>query len=286
MGGDRLDYHGRDVWTDLATTLGRTYVPEPSRHSGHVTCGPEWSWRFALRDFDLWLVCKGRGRGAIGDQSVTVSPGTLLVLRPGDTGWMVQDPDDRLTVTFAHFALVAPATGLSVDLPADRLPSRHVPLTDFRAVHEPLLTVVRLMERTGPLALLEARLVFAHLLLTIVRQDAVAAGLAPEIIDPRVRSVMRFVRERPAERPTIQEAAEVARISPTHLRRLFAREIGVSFRSYVLRSRMEQARAMLRESSMSVGEIARALGYVDVALFSRQVRAYFGMPPTDLRQAR
>ncbi|MEQ7128485.1 AraC family transcriptional regulator [Actinopolymorpha sp. B11F2] len=284
--GDRLDYRGRDVWTELAASLGRTYVPEPSRHCGHVRCGPEWSWRFSLQDFDLWLVCKGRGRGAIGDQPVTVSPGTLLVLRPGDTGWMVQDPDDRLTVTFAHFALVAPATGVPVDLPADRLPSRHLRLTDFRAVHEPLLSVVRLMERAGPLALLEARLVFAHLLLTIVCQDAVAAGLAPEIVDPRVQTVMRFVRERPAERPTIQAAAAVARVSPTHLRRLFAREVGMSFRSYVLRSRMEQARSMLCESAMSVSEIARALGYVDVALFSRQVRAYFGMTPSDLRQAR
>jgi AraC-like DNA-binding protein len=286
MDDARLDYRSRDVWSELATTLGRTYTPEPSRHCGHVMCGPEWSWRFSLQDFDLWLVCKGRGRGAIGDRPVTLTPGTLLVLRPGDTGWMVQDPDDRLTVTFAHFSLVAPATGLPVDLPADRLPSRHLQLTDFRAVHEPLLTVVRLMERTGPLALLEARLAFAQLFLTIVCQDAVASGLAREIIDPRVRSVMRFVRERPSERPTIQDAAEVARISPTHLRRLFARELGLSFRSYVLRSRMEQARAMLCESSLSVGEIARALGYADVALFSRQVRAYFGMPPTDLRQAR
>jgi AraC-like DNA-binding protein len=284
--GDRLDYRGQSVWTEFAATLGRTYTPEPSHHAGEVRCGPEWSWRFSLQDFDLWLVSKGRGRGAIGDQPVTVSPGSLLVLRPGDTGWMVQDPHDRLTVTYAHFALVAPATGQRVDLPADRLPSRHLRLADFRAVQEPLLTVVRLTECAGPLALLEARLVLAHLLLTIVRQDAVAAGLAPEIIDPRVQSAMRFVRDRPAERPTISDAAAVVRLSPAHLRRLFARELGMSFRSYQLRSRMEQARAMLRESTMSVGEIARALGYVDVALFSRQVRAYFGMPPTDLRSAR
>jgi AraC-like DNA-binding protein len=284
--GDRLDYRGRDVWTEFATSLGRIYTPEPSRHCGHVMCGPEWSWRFSLQDFDLWLVCKGRGWGVINGQPVTVSPGTLLVLRPGDTGWMKQDPEDRLTVTFAHFALVAPATGQLVDLPADRLPSRHLQLADFRAVHEPLLTVVRLSERAGPLALLEARLVFAQLLFTIVCQDAVAAGLAPNSIDPRVQKVMRFVRERPAERPGIQTAAAVARVSPTHLRRLFAREIGMSFRSYVLRSRMEQARSMLCESTMTVGEVARALGYVDVALFSRQVRAYFGMSPSDLRQAR
>lgn len=284
--GDGLDYRRRDVWTELAASLGRTYAPEPSRSAGHVTCGPEWSWRFSLADFDLWLVSKGHGRGAVGDQPVSVGPGALLVLRPGDQGWMTHDPDDPLTVTFAHFSLVAPATGHPVVLPADRLPSRHIRLTDFRAVYEPLLNVVRLMERAGPLALLEARLLLTHLLLTIVRQDAIAAGAAPDIIDVRVQEVMRYVRQRPAERPTIHAAAAVAKVSPAHLRRLFARELGMSFRSYVLRSRMEQARSLLRESTMSVSEVARALGYVDQAFFSRQVRSYFGMSPSELRQAR
>ena len=285
MGG-RLDYRRPGVWTEFAGTLGRTFTPEPSPHAGHVRCGPDWSWRFAHHDYDLWLVSHGRGRGAIGDQPFVVTPGTLLVLRPGDTGWITQDPDDRLTVTYAHFDFVVPGTQVPTTVPADRLPSRHIQLHDFRAVHDPLLHVVRLLEQAEPLAGLEARLILAQVLVTIVRQDAAASGLAPTSVDARVEKVMRYVRDRPSERPGIDVVAALAGVSPSHLRRLFARELGMSYRTFVLRSRMDKARSILQESTLSVGEIARSLGYPDVVLFSRQVRSYYGMSPSELRQAR
>ncbi len=282
----RLDYRRPEVWTELAADLGRTFVPVPSRNAGHVRCGPDWSWRFAHYDYDLWLVCEGQGRGTIAGQAFTVAPGTLLVMRPGDTGWITQDPADRLTVTYAHFDFVAPDTWEPASVPSDRLPSRHIRLHDFRSVHDPLLDVVRLLEQAEPLAALEARLILAQVFLTVVRQDAAAAGLAPSSVDTRVEKVMRYVRERPSERPGIAAAAAVAGVSPSHLRRLFGRELGMSFRTFVLRSRMDKARSVLQESTLSVGEIARSLGYPDVVLFSRQVRAYYGMSPSELRQAR
>lgn len=139
------------------------------------------------------------------------------------------------------------------------------------------------MSITTGFADLQARLLFTQVLLEIYRQDAVAFGAGPRILDPRVQEVMAHVRSRLAERPSIAEVATLVRLSPSHLRRLFARELGISYRSFVVRSRMERARLLLRESTMSVSEVARALGYPDVVLFSRQFRHHHGIPPTRMR---
>jgi len=281
--GERVDYADPLVWSRLAVGLQRAHEPFPTGDCGQVRCGPTWSWRFDLADYDLWLVTRGRGRGLIGSDHVEVRRGTLLVLRPGDTGSLVHDPDDPLTVTYAHFAFRRPGTSELVDVAPEWLPSRHIVLGDLRAVHEPLLDLVRLLEQRDDFAAGQARLVLHQVWLQILQQDAEAHGHGRRTVDPRVQAVMRYVRERPSERPTARAAAEVARVSPASLRRLFARELGMSLRTFVLRSRMERARALLSGSTMSVAEIARALGYTDVALFSRQVRGHFGMPPRELR---
>lgn len=280
----RIDYRNEKVWTELAHALGRSFEPSPGVSFGNVRCGPDWTWRFHQHDYDMWLVTAGRGRGYVEDAYVELAPGTLLLLRPGDIGSLSHDPSDPLSVTYTHFSFVVPGTSTPVDVAEHWLPSRYLRLGDLRAIHDPLLAVVRLLEQDEPLAALEARLVLARLLIMIYRQDAEAVGLAPKTIDPRVHAVMRHVRDRPGERPSLAEAAAVAQISPTYLRRLFRQETGISYRAFMVRSRMEKARTLLHESTMSVGEIARVLGYHDVVLFSRQVRQHFGMPASELRR--
>lgn len=280
----RIDYRNEKVWSELAHVLSRCFEPCPGSSFGNVRCGPDWSWRFRHHDYDMWLVTAGRGRGYVGDTYVDLAPGTMLLLRPGDIGSLGHDPTDPLSVTYTHFNFVEPGTSTPVDVAEHWLPSRHLRLGDLRAIHDPLLSVVRLLEQDEPLAALEARLVLARLLITIYRQDAEAVGLAPKTIDPRVHAVMRHVRDRPGERPSLAEAAEIAKVSPTYLRRLFRQEAGISYRTFMVRSRMEKARTLLHESTMSVGEIARVLGYQDVVLFSRQVRQHFGMSASELRR--
>lgn len=280
-----MDYRQPGVWDGLADALETSFSPEPRPVFGHVTCEPGWSWRFSMRDYDLWLVSGGRGTVFVGDQRIAVSAGSLLVLRPGDTGWGVQDPNNRLTVTYLHFDMVRPGSrSETVRVPGPRLPSRYLRMRDAHAIHEPLLSVVRFAEQGDRLSSLQARLMLTRVLVEIYRQDAETAGHGPRHRDPRVQEVMRYVRSRPAERPSLEEVATLAQVSPSHLRRLFARELGTSYRSFVVQSRMERARFLLQESLMSVGEVARALGYSDAVLFSHQFRRRYGFPPSRVRR--
>lgn len=275
-----MDYRRQGVWDELADALETAFTPVPRGIYGHVECEPGWTWRFTMPEYDLWLVSAGHGTVVVSGQRIVVGPGSLLILRPGDVGFGTQDPDARLTVTYSHFGFVRPGMSEPVDVPDRWLPARHIQLEDLRAIHEPLLNVVRLRDLDDRFAAFRARVQLAQLLADAYRQDAIANGMGPRRIDPRVQEVMRHVRAHPSERPSLSEAAALAHVSPSHLRRLFAREVGISFRAFVLRSRMERARFLLGQSSMSVGEVSRALGYVDVALFSHQFRRHFGISPS------
>ncbi|MET0422736.1 MAG: AraC family transcriptional regulator [Actinoplanes sp.] len=257
---------------DLVARLGR-HPPQPTAECGRVECEPDWSWQPTLRDHDAWLVVRGRGHAVLPDGEAELRTGSLVLLRPGDTGRFRQDPLSRLTVLYCHFTLDEPA-GLA----------RHRQLLHVAPVADLMTRLVRLNRDPHPLRRLDAVAVLLMLLAEIHRQDSQAGGEDTEMIDPRLQEVLDFVHANPGRRPSLDEAASIAGLAPPTLSRLFTRQLGLSFRQYVLQARLERARQLLSETTMTIGQIARALGYPDVFLFSRQFSRQFGAPPSSLRQ--
>ena len=105
-------------------------------------------------------------------------------------------------------------------------------------------------------------------------------------MEPRVRVVLRILDEQDASsRWGLSDAATLLGLSPEHLQRLFKREVGVPFRQYLRRSRIEAAAEMLKSNASSIKEIALALGYADVSNFHRDFRQVFGVSPRQWRLA-
>jgi AraC-like DNA-binding protein len=67
------------------------------------------------------------------------------------------------------------------------------------------------------------------------------------------------------------------------LRRRFKQLTGQSISQYVLRLRLERARELLARTSMSVSEVAHAVGFVDPYYFSRLFHLKEGLSPTAYR---
>jgi AraC-like DNA-binding protein len=260
--------------TDLDELVDRLarHPPRPLPECGRVECEPGWSWQPTMPDHDAWLVVHGRGHAWLPDGEADLQAGSLVLLRPGDTGRFQQDPLARLTVIYCHFAL-----------DVDVSPPRHRRLRHVAPVADLMGRLVRLNRDPHPLRRLDAAAVLLMLLAEVYRQDAQALGEDTEMIDPRVQEVLEYIHASPGRRPSLDEAAGVAGLSPITLSRLFTRQLGVSFRQYVLQARLERARELLGETTMTVGQIARALGYPDVFLFSRQFSRHFGAPPSSLR---
>jgi AraC-like DNA-binding protein len=67
------------------------------------------------------------------------------------------------------------------------------------------------------------------------------------------------------------------------LRRRFVAEVGMSWRSYLLQARLVRAAALLSESSLTVLEIATAVGFDSGSAFSRAFARHAGSSPREYR---
>ena len=276
-----IDYTQPGVWDWLAALLDTALDLRPTSNCGRVQCEPGWHWRPRLLDYDLWLAVKGRGTMRIHDQSYPILPGTLFVLRPGDSGWASQSLDDRLTVVYIHVDIVA-HSGTRL---GDRawMPSRCIPFEDSTSIDLLLTRAVRLLEARQPLAAVEASFILRQALIGIYQQDAFNQGVTTARRDRRVEQVIAHLRSRPDQRVGLADAAAMANLAPGYFSRLFTQATGMSFRAFALQVRLERAYTLLDETTMSIGQIAQALGYEDVFLFSRQFKQQYGHSP---RQAR
>lgn len=84
----------------------------------------------------------------------------------------------------------------------------------------------------------------------------------------------------PLDRKTM---AAFAGISPRHLDRLFSERLNTSFLGHYHRLRLDYARNLLRQSALSVTEIAIASGFASASHFARRYKARFGVSPSEER---
>lgn len=96
---------------------------------------------------------------------------------------------------------------------------------------------------------------------------------------PAYRRVRAFVEENLGEHISLDALAAVAGVSRFHFARQFRRRTGMSPMEFVLRSRVERSKAMLRAGKANVGEVASALGFADQSHFTRTFRRFVGTTP-------
>lgn len=96
----------------------------------------------------------------------------------------------------------------------------------------------------------------------------------------RALESMEGALEEPLSRTRI---AQIAGVSERQLDRLFLAQVGTGLSAYYLKLRLERARQLVLQSSLSLTEIAVACGFNSASTFSKSYRAEFGEPPRNER---
>lgn len=248
---------------------------------GRVRCEPGWNlgrdWCRRLADFDLWFVWAGRGNMETTDGPLELYPGVCLWMRPGRRYEAEQDPQDRLGVNYIHFR---PANGRALTPPWEVLHGRSVAYVDQ--------VMRRIIEATGEPAASRAATLLGVLLDDLTEEHAAAGRRSGRGIarhhEEVVQRAITLLREDAASARSVAELARRSGYSGDHFARVFARVTGQTPRDYVIGLRMERARQLLAESSLSVSEVAATLGFADLFFFSRQFRRKVGCSPREFRR--
>ena len=101
-----------------------------------------------------------------------------------------------------------------------------------------------------------------------------------------VEVVANLVVQKPNLPYTVSSLAATARITPNHFSSLFHHWMGQSFLDFLHAARINAAKEMLHDLSLSISEVAYRVGYEDANYFSRRFRQATGMIPRQWRNTR
>lgn len=96
--------------------------------------------------------------------------------------------------------------------------------------------------------------------------------------------VLRMIHEQQETDLTLEACAARLHFHPSHVKRVFRRDVGVSFSEYVSTHRLQTAKKWLTHSTMKISEIAERLQYNNAQNFIRYFRKMEGMTPGQYRE--
>jgi AraC-like DNA-binding protein len=114
-------------------------------------------------------------------------------------------------------------------------------------------------------------------------RPAAPGRITPSLLRRLLRAKDRMDAH-PQEAWPVQRLAQVSRVSAAHFARSFKDAFGIPPHRYLLSRRLERATALLRETDLSVTEIAFMTGWQSVGTFGRTFRDVTGRSPSGSRQ--
>ncbi|WP_353808521.1 helix-turn-helix domain-containing protein [Agromyces sp. SYSU T00194] len=221
------------------------------------------------------LCVAGAGVVRMGAETYSLAPGASIVIpahRPHEYQASGVDP---WTIWWLHVrgTDAAELTGpiLSASQPVIRLKS----LDRVVALFDELVSLLE--RRLSPAQMLAASGVAWNLLTRIAADSVLPADGSP------LERAMRYLEARVDGNIQVAELAAIVGMSPSHLSALFRQATGGGPGAFHTSLKMARARSLLDTTSLTVTEIAAAVGYVDPLYFSRHFRRVHGVNPTTYR---
>ncbi|MBE1444961.1 response regulator transcription factor [Paenibacillus sp. OAS669] len=94
--------------------------------------------------------------------------------------------------------------------------------------------------------------------------------------------MIHYAHSRYAEDINLEDLSKQLYLSRNYLNQIFKKATGETFTNYVIRVRMEKARALLIEGKLMIYEISEKVGYKNVPYFSSIFKKYYGMNPSEV----
>ncbi len=267
--------------------------------------------------YELYCFLRGQGYYTVEGHDYPLSPGSILMMRDGETHKLHISPArayERIALHFSPAALPSAGTAAEFLLAPFRARplgqfNRLSPAPETERIRDMLLRITAGSTADGVLPdgnepdspapdggmPADARRVMIRAYLPAIlfeitqtagpwRTDIQPAGDVPQPEDGRARSlpggIIEFINRDPAAVTGVDVLEEKFGYSRSYLNRTFRQSTGVSVWEYVILKRLTRARAAIRGGT-AAAVAAREVGYSDYSSFYRQYRKRFGCTPEE-----
>lgn len=121
------------------------------------------------------------------------------------------------------------------------------------------------------------------------QEDAVAGNMEPAEHNAGsfiVKTALKYMEENYKQKITLADVAERTYVSQWHLSKLINGHTGKSFSELLNYIRIEEAKKLLSDPSLRIGDISEMVGFTDVAHFSKVFKKMEGISANEYRNNR
>ena len=115
------------------------------------------------------------------------------------------------------------------------------------------------------------------------REEEASSAVKSEAGSFIVKNAMAYINEHYKEKLTLSEVAEKTYVSQWHLSKLLNKHTEQSFSEILNTVRIEEAKKLLEDPSLRIGDIADEVGFLDMAHFSRVFKKICGISANEYR---
>jgi AraC-like DNA-binding protein/mannose-6-phosphate isomerase-like protein (cupin superfamily) len=266
-------------------------------HYRHKDYTPGWTWHERL---EVFLPLDGVTRMRMGEQEVELQPGEILI---------VDNLRLHMTVDFSGFesrvivvsflpefvySLGSPSHDYFFLLPFyfRRSDTPHVVRHNspyLAQMHHSIGDLLRCYFGRSIYYQAGCKAYLLNLLYLLAQQFRSAEVLRSELIHQqeraaRLRPVFEYVAQNFAEGLTLKKGASLANMSQPQFIKSFKRVAGMTLLNYVTHVRLSHAFRLLKESSLTIAEVAFQTGFSDQSHLDRRFKAAFGQVPSAVRK--
>ena len=251
--------------------------------------------------YEIFYLLSGKCRFLLKDTLYTLEKGDLVFIAPGELHHSLYYPGIVCDIVALYFKEEFLLPNLFSHLKASRssdeetvtgsLPLRSfmgsVPSLyqeEFQALLMRILSESKQIDEHSP-AFMTCHL--NELLLLLIRHS-VMSEKEPELVNAKDADIMNATKYiyRNYQKPlSLQEAADVAGLSPTYFSRKFKLLTGMGFKEYLNYIRLRHAAAALLNTSGSITEIALNYGFNDSNYFKDLFKKEYGKSPREYRKS-
>ena len=245
-------------------------------NTGMQKCESGHSWGPAVRDhFLIHYIISGKGTYECAGKSYSVKAGDLFLVFPNEVISYRADENDPWQYCWVGF------NGTEVQRMLNLTPFRHDNLVLSLPDQELCQRLIDIYEARGnkptdELNMIGRLYLFLGKMVELQGSDLQETDVTSDYIE----NALKFIQYNYSHSIDISSIAASIGISRSHLYRVFIKHMGISPNDYLTQYRINRACSLLRNSNLTISNIANSVGYDDPLYFSRVFKKVKGISPS------
>lgn len=259
----------------------KSHVDLQLYHYGMQECQSGHSWGPGIKDhYKIHILFEGEGTYRLGSKTYSLKAGQLFLTTPDQIVFYKSSSETPWTYGwFAFDGLNAKSYLQRATLSTD---SPIFTLTDQALAQAKQLMIEMVdsdLNRQGnDLTLLS--LLYRLLALMIDEAPVLKPESMPTQKELYLKGALSYIEMNYSRKMTCEEMADRIGVHRKYLGRLFKEAIHTTPQNYLITYRMEKAKLLLKDSTLSISQIGYSVGYDDPLVFSKTFKKYVGIAPS------